>query len=81
MQAEASEIKSVASQIKAHFLENPQAAETLEGIVRWWLLRQQFNKAWTTVSSALNELVEQGFLRRIKNPGGKVVYSLARNEK
>jgi len=70
------DVERASREIQAYFKENQFAAESLEGIVRWWLLQQQFERAWATVSDALNRLVAAGFLVRTENAGGNTVYSM-----
>jgi hypothetical protein len=71
-------IDSVASEIEAHFLAHPKAADTAEGIAVWWIGGQRYLEAEETVQAALDRLVERGRLERLTGPGGAVVYRAAR---
>lgn len=43
-------------------MDNPEAKDTIEGIVEWWLLQQEI-KWWTAeVNQALAELVSKQFV-------------------
>ena len=53
---------TVASEILAYLAHHPQASDTLEGIVEWWLLQQKIEYQTRVVRDALAELVERGFL-------------------
>jgi hypothetical protein len=62
------------------FLANPRAAETLRGIVQWWLMQQRFEEAWYTVELALSQLIEEGVVKRTTLPDGGALYSSAAEE-
>lgn len=67
---------SVQQQIAAYLLRHPEAEDTLEGIVEWWLLEQRIRTSIRDVQSALRELDELGFLVAGKGPDGQVHYGL-----
>jgi len=52
----------VVYKILAYLSEHPQAQDTLEGIVEWWLLEQQIKCRTVQVKEALAELVARGFV-------------------
>jgi hypothetical protein len=60
--------------VRAH----AHSAETPEGIARWWLTRQRFEDTMEMVTTALDELVEDGSLERHVLPGGTPVYRARR---
>jgi hypothetical protein len=62
--------KSVLAYLDGH----PQAADTLQGIVNWWLPRQRYERDRRRIEQALGALVLQGKLRRSPLPGGDVLY-------
>ena len=39
---------------------HPAAADTVEGIVNWWLPLQRYENAKTAIQKALHELVQEG---------------------
>jgi Fe2+ or Zn2+ uptake regulation protein len=71
-----SDIAQMAEAIKRYLQQHPQAADTLDGVVNWWLLRQRYETATSIVGKALNQLVEQGELTTITTTGGKTIYRL-----
>lgn len=75
------EVRRAAEEIRAWFEANPRAAETLRGIVQWWLMRQRFEEAWHTVELALGQLMEEGVVKRTILPDGGALYSSAAEEK
>jgi hypothetical protein len=50
------------------------AADTLEGIARWWLARQRYEDAMEIVERAVATLVKTGVLREELLPDGTRVY-------
>lgn len=55
---------------------NPQAGDTLEGIMDWWLLEQRIEKGVDEVSAAITWLVANGYLLEKKVPGSKPLYEI-----
>ncbi len=62
--------------ILAYLQSHPQAADTLHGIVSWWLPRQRYESGCLRIERALGALVARGKLRRNQLPGGEVLYAL-----
>ena len=44
---------------------HPEAQDTLEGIVEWWLLETRIQRAFAEVKTAIAELVELGFIKAV----------------
>lgn len=55
---------SHAKEVLGYFLRNPHAADTLEGIVRWWLMAEHIRRSIDEIGEALAWLVQEGFLVR-----------------
>ena len=55
--------QEVAQQILGYFLRNSQAADNLEGVVRWRLLDERVHLAVEHADRALEWLVNQGYLQ------------------
>lgn len=53
-------VENVARDLSEHFFNNPEAGDTLEGIADWWVARQRRSNAVSIVSSALEQLIEEG---------------------
>ena len=59
------------------YLRNhPDAADTLDGIVDWWLPQQRYEIARSRIERVLDRLVGAGLLRRDNLPGGSELYAL-----
>ena len=62
--------------VLAYLHHHPQAADTLRGIVNWWLPQQRFESGRERIERVLSELVDRGLLRRDPLPHGEVLYAL-----
>lgn len=65
-----------AYEILAYLLEHPEAEDTLDGIVHWWLLEQKIRLWSAEAKSALGELVAQGFVLERRGGDGRIHYSV-----
>ena len=68
------DLEDVANAISRYISTRPNASETVEGVARWWLVRQRYDDSIEVVQQALNYLEARGKLTKVKVPGGKVVY-------
>ncbi|HXH95479.1 MAG TPA: hypothetical protein VNN25_28135 [Thermoanaerobaculia bacterium] len=59
-----------------YFVEHPESADSLEGIVRWRLLERRFRETSDETAAAVGWLVGHGFLQQIDIPGGRQLYRL-----
>ncbi len=55
---------------------HPQAADTLDGIVTWWLPLQRYELGRTKILRVLGEMVDAGVLRRDRLPDGADIFAL-----
>lgn len=56
---------------------HPSAADSLEGIVDWWLPRQRFETAKGAIQNALDNLESQGVVELVTMSDGVRLYRLA----
>ncbi len=68
----------VAHEILAYLTEHPEAQDTLEGIIQWWLLEQRIKYHTTIVKEALAELVGRGLILERKNQNSPTIYRINR---
>jgi hypothetical protein len=68
--------KRHAKEILSYFIRNPQAADSLDGIVRWRLLSEVVNRKVEETRAALQWLVKQGLLVETLSPGIGQIFSL-----
>jgi hypothetical protein len=52
----------IGNEILAYLVDHPNARDTLEGIVEWWLLEQQIKFQTARVKDALSDLVARGLI-------------------
>lgn len=65
----------IADVIERYITEHPRAADTPDGIRRWWVAPQRYGESLADVQSALGYLVERGRLARITVADGTVIYA------
>ena len=69
-----------AKQILRYFVRNPEAADGLEGMVRWRLLEEMIHRSVEETHAALMWLVSRGFLTETRVPGSEKVFCLNREK-
>jgi len=67
-------LEEIARDILSYFLDNPQAADDLEGVARWRLLRQTIHRDVAETSQALDWLVQRGLLTRVSTTGSAIFH-------
>jgi hypothetical protein len=70
---------AVASDILAYLVEHPDAEDTLQGILEWWLLEQQIKKWTAEVQMALAELVSQNMVLERGGRDGQIRFRVNRH--
>lgn len=69
-----------AKEIMAYFLENPEAADSFEGIARWRLMATIVERSLAETQKALLWLVENGYLLKQEIPGSQSIFSVNREK-
>jgi hypothetical protein len=67
-------VRETAGVIGRYLSTRPQATESVEGVAKWWLIRQRYEDSLELVQLALDLLVEMGELERVPVAGGKFLY-------
>ncbi|MFY9607372.1 MAG: hypothetical protein WAU45_01995 [Blastocatellia bacterium] len=70
----------MAYDILAYLSEHPDAQDTLQGIVEWWLLEQEIKSRISQVERALSELVVKGLVVESKKEGSQTRYRINRRK-
>jgi hypothetical protein len=70
----------VAECILRYLLDNPDAEDTIDGIVEWWVMRQRIRQETARVKEALAELVNEGFVLARQAPGTQVRYRINKGQ-
>jgi hypothetical protein len=69
-----------AYKILAYLAEHPDADDTLEGIMEWWLLEQRIKHWAVEVQAALAGLVAQGLVLERRDRAGRTHYYVNRRK-
>jgi hypothetical protein len=56
------ETQETAHKILGYLMDNPEAQDTFEGIVDWWLLQQDIKRNVALIRKTVDALIHQGFL-------------------
>jgi predicted transcriptional regulator len=67
-------------QILAYLVEHPEAQDTVEGIVEWWLLERAIKFQETKIIKALSELVAKGLIVEHKSGDSQIHYRINQNK-
>lgn len=70
-------VVAAAEAIRRYLEVRPNAAETVEGVARWWLARQRHDDTVVLARQALDYLESQGQVVKFRLAGGKVMYRRA----
>lgn len=74
------EKSQIVSDILTYLTEHPDASDTMEGIVQWWLLEQKIKHQSVKVKEALAELVAKGLVLEYKGKDSRTHYRINRNK-
>ncbi|HEX8719725.1 MAG TPA: hypothetical protein VF736_03710 [Pyrinomonadaceae bacterium] len=66
--------------VLSYLAEHPEAQDTLEGIVEWWLVERRIVEQTSAVKEALDEMVAQGFVSARRDTGERTLYSVNREK-
>ena len=69
-----SEVAAVAEEIRRYLASHPDAADSAEGVLDWWMMRQRDKQSAQVVDEAMQWLLEQGAVTRRVMPDGQIVY-------
>jgi len=66
--------EAIEAELRRYLLAHPGAADTAEGIRRWWLPERFAGEPAHRVEEALGRLVSRGVLVRVGLPDGQTLY-------
>ena len=72
------ELDRVVAAIEAYLERHPEAADSADGIARWWLARDGMEDCVEDVRAALARLLDRGVVTARTLPSGERIYSAAR---
>ena len=67
-------------QILAYLAEHPDAQDTVEGILEWWLLERTIKFQKTHIIEAISELVANGLVIENKRKDSQTHYRINKNK-
>ncbi|RDS81109.1 hypothetical protein DWU98_11195 [Dyella monticola] len=67
----------VENAVLGYLQRRPGAADTIDGIVGWWLPQQRYEIERQRIEHVLSNLVARGKLRCEELPGGVILYALS----
>lgn len=70
----------VAYGVLSYLAEHPDAQDTLEGIMEWWLLEQRIKQETQRIEEALDELVTKGLILERKSKSSQTYYRINRGK-
>ncbi len=73
------EISDVEYEILTYMAKHPDAQDTLEGIVQWWLLERNIEHQSALVKKVLNDLARKGLILENRNRDERLRYQVNRN--
>ncbi len=71
---------NISKDILSYLARHPNAQDTIEGIVEWWLLEQRILRQTAQVRKGLAGLIEAGLVIERKGRGGRSHYRVNRRK-
>ena len=73
-ESDQSDVIRLANEIRRYLETHPNAADTINGITRWWLPRQRFEETATKIQQAMEYLESEAEVKRETSHSGEQVY-------
>jgi hypothetical protein len=74
------EAKETSHKILAYLIDNPDAKDTLKGIIDWWMLQQDIKRNVAHIRKTVDQLILKGFLLERKGSDRTKYYQLNRKK-
>ena len=69
-------VDKISTEIMSYLTERPDAKDTLEGIIQWWLLERNIIVQTGKVKEALTELVNRGLVIQRMGRDSQISYCI-----
>lgn len=69
------QVSELETEIKRYLKQHPNAADCVEGIAAWWVVKPGEVDCLEAVTTAVDRMVRLGEMRKELLPDGRVVYS------
>jgi hypothetical protein len=66
----------IAHEILAYLMDHPDAQDTLDGVVQWWLLERKIKNQTDLTKEALAELVSKGLVLESESGDSRIHYRM-----
>jgi hypothetical protein len=73
-------LPSPAPEILDYLSRHPDAQDTIDGILHWWVLDSCIRKWAPKIAETVAHLVEKGFLEERTSADGRLLYRVARRQ-
>lgn len=73
-------LSPIAWEILSYMLDNPKAADSLEGVVEWWLLERRIRRRTIEIRKALDELVSRRLVHESISPDDRSRFRINRDQ-
>lgn len=70
-------LPSPAPEILEYLARHPDAQDTIDGILHWWVLDSCIRSWASKITETVGQLVEQGFLEQKPSTGGHIFYRVS----
>jgi len=77
-EADEDAVRAIAAEIERYVEAHPGAADTAEGIQRWWLSHPLADESAAMVIEALDLLIARGVMASTTLPDGRALYAAPR---
>ncbi|HWM24574.1 MAG TPA: hypothetical protein VNP98_07100 [Chthoniobacterales bacterium] len=72
-----SSLPSPAPEILEYLAKHPEAQDTIDGILHWWVLDSCIRSWAPKIAETVGQLVQDGFLEQKPSAGGHVFYRVS----
>ena len=80
MRVDQQEQREICYYILAYLADNPDAGDTFDGIVEWWLLSQRVKFETRNVSEAVKKLTAAGLIQEHEETDSHIIYRVNRTK-
>lgn len=71
-------VMHIAHEIEKYLQDHPKAADSLEGITKWWLSRIHVEETTEVIKKALEVLEQQGIVTKTVSVSSRDIYSCSK---
>jgi hypothetical protein len=66
--------REIAGEILDYLQRHPAAMDSRDGILQCWILQRRFQRGLAALDAALERLVDEGRIERVRGADGQVLY-------